>query len=41
MKHILESLKSEFVTIHDDGKAYTIRTWHILAFTFIVGWLIG
>ena len=41
MKHILESLKSEFVTVKDDGKAYVLRTWHVVVFAFIVGWLIG
>lgn len=41
MKHILESLKSEFITINDDGKAFAIRTWHVLVATFVFGWLIG
>lgn len=41
MKHIIESLKSEFITINDDAKAYVVRTWHVLILAFVVGWLIG
>ena len=41
MKHIIESLKSEFITIHDGAKTYVIRTWHVLPVAFVVGWLIG
>lgn len=41
MRHILDSLKSEFITINDDAKSYVVRTWHVLAFAFVLGWLIG
>lgn len=41
MKHILESLKSEFITISDDGKAFVIRTWHVILAVGVFGWLIG
>jgi len=43
MKHILDSLKSEFITINDDdsGKKYVVRTWHVLVATFVIGWLLG
>lgn len=41
MKHIIQSLKSEFITINDDGKAYTLRTWHLLVVAFLVGFLVG
>lgn len=41
MKHIIGSLKSEFVTIQDDGKRYVVRTWHVLLLVFALGWLIG
>lgn len=41
MRHILDSLKAEFISIHDDAKTYTVRTWHVLTFAFVLGWLIG
>lgn len=43
MRHILDSLKSEFITINDEdsGKKYVLRTWHALVFAFVVGFLIG
>lgn len=43
MRHILESLKSEFITINDDdsGKRYVVRQWHIQLAAFVIGWLVG
>lgn len=41
MKHVLESLKSEFITISDDDKKYVVRTWHVLVLSLVVGWLLG
>jgi hypothetical protein len=41
VKHIIESLKSEFVSVDDDGKRYVVRTWHVLVAVFVIGWLIG
>jgi len=43
MRHILESLRYEFITINDDdsGKKYVIRFWHVQLATLVIGWLIG
>lgn len=41
MRHILDSLNAEFISIHDDGKTFTVRTWHVLLAVFVFGWLIG
>lgn len=43
MKHILDSLKAEFITINDDdsGKKYVVRFWHVLVLALIVGWIAG
>lgn len=41
MKHILNSLKSEFITIHDGEKKYVIRTWHFSLAMLVLGFLIG
>lgn len=43
MKHVLESLKSEFITINDDdsGKKYVVRVWHMQVAIFVIGWLLG
>lgn len=41
MRDILDSLKEEFISIHADGKTYTVRTWHVLVAVFVFGWLIG
>lgn len=41
MNDILDSLKAEFITIHDSGKAYVVRVWHVVAIAFVVGWLLG
>lgn len=43
MKHIVESLKSEFITINDDdtNKKYVVRVWHFVLFVAVVAWLIG
>lgn len=43
MKQILNSLKSEFITINDDdsGKRYVVRVWHLQLAAFVIGWLVG
>lgn len=43
MRHILDSLKAEFITINDEdsGKKYVVRFWHVLTLVFVLGWLIG
>jgi len=43
MRHILDWLKSEVVTIDDDdsGKSYRILTWYVLVLVFVLGWLVG
>lgn len=41
MKEILDSLKAEFITIHDDEKSYVVRTWHVLLAVLVIGWLLG
>lgn len=44
LKQILESLRSEFITVNDDddsGKRYIVRVWHVQLAAFVIGWLIG
>lgn len=43
LKQILESLRSEFITVNDDdsGKRYVVRVWHLQLAAFVIGWLIG
>lgn len=41
MRHILDSLNAEFITVHDDGKKYVLKTWHVMIAIFVIGWLIG
>ncbi len=43
MRHIADWFKSEVVTIndHESGKKYVIRSWHVQALAFVVGWLLG
>lgn len=41
MRHILESLNAEFITVNDDDKKYVLKTWHVMIAIFAIGWLIG